>query len=61
MSDEPDNIVLQQLELVRRQVSWIGEKLDRLVDDVDNLKTRMTAVELAVGGVNRASVAWTFG
>jgi hypothetical protein len=38
MSDEPDNIVLQQLELVRRQVNWIGEKLDRLVDDVDNLQ-----------------------
>jgi predicted nucleic acid-binding Zn-ribbon protein len=46
MVDEPDNIVLMYL---RR----MDEKLDRLLDDVRDLKVRMTAVEEGVAGVNR--------
>ncbi len=38
MSGEPDNLVLQYL---RR----MDAKIDRIVDDVQNLKVRMTAVE----------------
>lgn len=46
MVDEPDNIVLRYL---RR----IDEKLDRLQDDVQDIKIRMTNVEEGLAGVNR--------
>ena len=46
MADEPDNLVLQ---LLRR----IDTKLDRVVDDVQDLKVRMTHVEESLAGVNR--------
>ncbi len=46
MADEPDNLVLQ---LLRR----IDIKLDRVVDDVQDLKVRMTHVEESLAGVNR--------
>lgn len=46
MADDPDNIVLVML---RR----IDTKVDRLIDDVNDLKVRMTAVEEAVVGTNR--------
>ncbi|MEX2036775.1 MAG: hypothetical protein WEA28_16465 [Xanthobacteraceae bacterium] len=46
MADEPDNLVLVYL---RR----IDEKLDRLSDDVRDLKVRMTALEESVVGVQR--------
>jgi len=43
---EPDNIVLVYL---RR----MDEKLDRLSDDVQDVKVRMTHVEEGLAGVNR--------
>ncbi|MFD1702000.1 hypothetical protein ACFSCV_03190 [Methylopila henanensis] len=46
MADEPDNIVLTYL---RR----IDQKLDRVTDDVGDLKVRVTAVEEGIAGVNR--------
>jgi len=46
MAQEPDNIVLVYL---RR----IDQKLDRLIEDVSDLKTRMTAVEEAIVGIHR--------
>ena len=46
MTDEPDNIVLVML---RRMDS----KLDRIIEDVQNLKVRMTSVEEGLVGVNR--------
>jgi predicted nucleic acid-binding Zn-ribbon protein len=46
MSEEPDNLVLRYL---RR----IDEKLDRLVDDVHDLKVRLTAVEEGLVGIQR--------
>uniref|UniRef100_Q07NL8 Uncharacterized protein n=1 Tax=Rhodopseudomonas palustris (strain BisA53) TaxID=316055 RepID=Q07NL8_RHOP5 len=46
MVDEPDNIVLVYL---RR----MDEKLDRLSDDMRDVKVRITAVEEGVAGVNR--------
>jgi predicted nucleic acid-binding Zn-ribbon protein len=42
MSDEPDNLIHAML---RR----IDTKLDRLIDDVADLKSRMTGVELELG------------
>ena len=46
MAEEPENFVLQYL---RR----IDTKLDRLIEDVQDLKVRMTAVEEGLTGVNR--------
>jgi len=46
MADDPDNIVLVYL---RR----FDEKLDRVSDDVRELKGRMTALEEAVVGIQR--------
>lgn len=46
MTDEPDSIGLRYL---RR----IDEKLDRVIEDVRDLKARATALEEAVVGANR--------
>ncbi len=46
MAEQPDNLVLVYL---RR----IDEKVDRVLDDVSDLKVRMTAVEEALVGVHR--------
>ena len=46
MADQPDNIVLIHL---RR----IDEKLDRIIDEVRDLKVRTTGVEEGLAGVNR--------
>ena len=46
MPDEPDNLVLQ---LLRR----IDQKTDRLIDDVADLKVRITSMEEGLAGVNR--------
>lgn len=46
MADDPDNIVLVYL---RR----FDEKLDRVSDDVRELKGRMTALEESVVGIQR--------
>ena len=46
MVDEPDNIVLQYL---RR----FDAKLDRVVDEMLDVKVRPTAVEEGLAGVNR--------
>jgi len=46
MADEPDNLVLAMLRKM-------DGKLDRLVEDVQDLKVRMTHVEEGLAGVNR--------
>ena len=46
MVDEPDSLTLRYL---RR----IDEKLDRLLDDVRDLKVRMTASEESAAGMSR--------
>ncbi len=46
MVDEPESLMLVML---RR----IESKLDRVIDDVQDLKVRMTAVEEALVGVHR--------
>ena len=46
MAEDPDNLVLQ---LLRR----MDTKLDRVLDDVSDLKVRMTHVEEGLAGVNR--------
>ena len=46
MSDEPDNVIHI---LLRR----MDAKLDRIIDDVANLKVRMSAVEIGLAEVNR--------
>ncbi len=46
MADEPDNLMLIYL---RR----IDEKVDRLIDEVRDLKVRTTSVEENLAGVHR--------
>ena len=46
MADEPDSLTLRMLRK-------IDEKLDRLQDDVQDLKARLTGVEEGLAGVNR--------
>ncbi len=46
MADQADNLVLV---LLRR----MDEKLDRVLDDMRDLKVRATGVEEGVAGVNR--------
>ena len=46
MANEPDNIVLQYM---RR----FDEKLDRVVDEMLDVKVRLTAVEEGLAGINR--------
>ena len=46
MADQPDNIVLQYL-------CRFDEKLDRVVDEMQDVKVRLTAVEEGLAGVNR--------
>lgn len=46
MVTEPENIVLQYL---RR----FDEKLDRVIDEMLDVKVRLTAVEEGLAGVNR--------
>ncbi len=46
MADDPDNIVLVYL---RR----LDEKVDRIVDEMLDVKVRLTAVEEGLAGVNR--------
>jgi hypothetical protein len=46
MADEPENILLQHM---RR----FDEKLDRVVDEMLDVKVRLTAVEEGLAGINR--------
>jgi len=46
MADEPDSILLQYM---RR----FDEKLDRVVDEMLDVKVRLTAVEEGLAGINR--------
>ena len=46
MTNQPDNIVLQYL---RR----FDEKLDRVVDEMQDVKVRLTAVDEGLAGANR--------
>ena len=46
MSDEPDSLMLRILRDIR-------EVLGRVAEDVANIKTRTTSLEIAVAGTNR--------
>jgi len=46
MSDQPENVILIRLRDIR-------EVLGRVAEDVANIKTRVTSLEIAVAGVNR--------
>jgi tetrahydromethanopterin S-methyltransferase subunit G len=45
---------IQVLDLVREQFSGVHSKLDRIADDVTNLKVRMSGIEAEVGYVRVA-------
>jgi len=53
MADEPENIVLEYLRRFDRRLGDFELKLDRIHDDVRDLKIRMTSVEENLVGVQR--------
>ena len=53
MANEPENVVLVMLRRMDEQLNFVDTKLDRVLDDVHDLKVRMTSVEEGVAGVNR--------
>jgi len=53
LADEPDSLVLEYLRRFDRRMSEFDLKLDRIHDDVRDLKIRMTSVEENLVGVQR--------
>ena len=53
MADEPDNLVLQILRRVEGLLTSMETKMDRLGEDMHDLKVRMTHVGEGLAGVNR--------
>jgi archaellum component FlaC len=53
MAEEPENLTLQLLRRIDQRVQGIEVKIDRLTDDVSDLKIRMSGVDEGLAGVNR--------
>jgi len=53
MPEEPDNLVLQILRRVETRLTGMETKMDRVLDDMHDLKVRVTHVEEGLAGVNR--------
>ena len=53
MAEEPENLVLAMLRRIDERTTRMDVKLDRVVDDVQDLKMRMTHVEEGLAGINR--------
>ncbi len=53
MAEEPENLTLQYLRRFSAQMNDMQVRMDRLIDDVGDLKRRTTGVEEAVVGLNR--------
>ena len=53
MADEPDNLVLQILRRVEARLGSVETKIDRVVEDMRDLKVRMTSTEENTAGVQR--------
>lgn len=53
MADEPDNLVLEYLRRFDTQMKGFDTKLDRLSDDVRDLRIPLTHVKENLDGVHR--------
>ena len=53
MTEEPDNLILAMLRKADERAARMDSKLDRVIEDVRDLKVRMTHVEEGLAGVNR--------
>ena len=53
MADETENFTLQLLRQMDRRLQGIEVKIDRVIDDVHDLKVRQSSVEEGLAGVNR--------
>ncbi|MGH6987683.1 MAG: hypothetical protein ACRED9_12715 [Caulobacteraceae bacterium] len=53
MADEPESLVLEYLRRFDRRLADFEMKIDRVHDDVRDLKIRMTSVEENLVGVQR--------
>ena len=53
MADEPADLTLQLLRRMDQRLQGIETKLDRVLDDVHDLKVRMASVEEGLAGIHR--------
>ena len=53
MADEPENLTLQLLRRMDQRLQGMEIKLDRVLDDVHDLKVRMPSVEEGLAGIHR--------
>lgn len=53
MADEIENHTLKLLQLMREQMNRMDAKLDRVLDDMHDLKMRVTNMEENAAGVHR--------
>ena len=45
MAEEPTSIIIEMLRRQNERFNRVDEKLDRVIDDLHDLKVRMTSVE----------------
>ena len=53
MADETESLMLAMLRRMEDRTTRMDTKLDRLVDDMRDVKVRMTHVEEGLAGINR--------
>ena len=53
MADEPTDLTLQLLRRMDQRLQGIDTKIDRVLDDVHDLKVRMASVEEGLAGIHR--------
>ena len=53
MAGEPEDFTLQLLRRMDQRLQGMDTKLDRVLDDVHDLKVRMASVEEGLAGIHR--------
>ncbi len=53
MADEPESHTLQLLRRIDQRMQTIDAKIDRLTDDMHDMKVRMASVEEGIVGIHR--------
>jgi archaellum component FlaC len=53
MADEPENLILVMLRRFDERFTRLETKMDRIIDDLHDVKVRLTAVETGLSVVQR--------
>ena len=53
MAEEPESLVVRLLQQMHEKQNRLEAKMDRLIDDTQDLKIRVTNVEENMAGMNR--------